>query len=550
MRARRVRTGVAITRAVVRTVAQRGVRGLVSELALRLEGRLVHGLPLSSPSSLLTLNREYMRRTQARTAVPPLVVSETVPISVVMPVHATPPDLLRRAIRSVQAQSYGRWELCVTDDGTPGDEVRSVLEQHASEDPRVQPVFLPRNQGISAATNEALARAEGAFVAFLDHDDELAPDALARVARAVADEPDVDVLYSDEDKLSERGLNVDPFLKPGWSPHLLRSMNYLTHLNVIRTGLVREVGGCRSRFDGSQDYDLFLRCTERARRVVHLPQVLYHWRKVPTSAAASTGAKPYAYEAARGALEDAMRRRGEEGGVTAELPGLYRTRYTVPPHGSVVLWGQGEADPARTRSLVAPRSGFLVDPAAQYIMFLGPQVATISEGCVEALVEHAQRSGVGVVGGVEVDRRGVAISSGLFVGRGSVRPAFAGWDMRLPLYFGMARAVRDASAVSSSIALVRRDVFEDLARTDERSHALLVADLCLRARGAGLAVVVTPYARALSAAPLRHSWDEADVRRLRARWPDEVAGEDPFLSPSLEITAKGPQLRPDEPARP
>jgi len=230
-------------------------------------------------------------------------------ISVVMPVYKTPLAFLKKAIESVTAQVYPCWELCIADDGSNDSHIERLLREYSDRDKRIKVKFLPENGGISVASNAALELATGEFVALLDHDDELAPHALYRVAKVIREQPDIDMIYSDEDKLAPNGERCDPFFKPNWSPDLFLSQMYTCHLGVYRRSILEKIGGFRSEYNGSQDYDMVLRFTEKTTRVSHISDILYHWRVIPGSCAESTGAKPFAYDAAKKALRDTLRRR-------------------------------------------------------------------------------------------------------------------------------------------------------------------------------------------------------------------------------------------------
>ncbi|MCL6538445.1 MAG: glycosyltransferase [Acidothermus sp.] len=250
--------------------------------------------------------------------------------SILTPVYEPPLDVLRETIESVLAQSFTDWELILVDDRSPSDAVRFLLHEFEERDPRIRVIERPSRGGIAHASNDALAAARGTFVALLDHDDLLAPHALESVAAVVAD--DVDYIYTDEDKLGPDGRFFDTFRKPDWSPERFRHQMYTCHLSVLRTELVRQVGGFRPEFDGSQDYDLVLRVTEKARRVVHIPDTLYHWRMIPGSAAADPHAKPYAYVAAQRALQEHLDRLNIKGSVEiGPAPGTYRIKRTIDP---------------------------------------------------------------------------------------------------------------------------------------------------------------------------------------------------------------------------
>lgn len=224
--------------------------------------------------------------------------------SVVTPVYDPPVDALRAMIRSVTGQTFTDWQLVLVDDCSPSTFVLAALDEAAAADPRITVVRREANGGIVAASNDALAAATGEFVALLDHDDELHPDALRLVDEALRAEPEADYVYTDEDKIDEDGRRSGPFYKPDWSPERLRTQMYTCHLSVLRRSLVDEVGGFDAAFEGSQDWDLVLRVTEQARKVLHVPHVLYHWRMLPTSTAGSgEAAKPYAYAAGTRAIQ-------------------------------------------------------------------------------------------------------------------------------------------------------------------------------------------------------------------------------------------------------
>jgi glycosyltransferase involved in cell wall biosynthesis len=248
--------------------------------------------------------------------------------SVVVPVYNTDPGLLRRMIASVEAQWYSHWELLLVDDHSTSPDVREVLS--GLVDPRIVVVQIAENRGISGATNEGMARATGDFIVFLDHDDELTVDCLYELALRI-DRDDPDYLYSDEDKLDAGGNFVDPFFKPDWSPDTLMSAMFTCHVSCVRRSLALQLGGLRSEYDGSQDWDFVLRVSERARRIAHVAKVLYHWRITPGSCASDLQAKPWAIDAGKRAREDALRRRGQSGELlpVPELPGYYRTRYRM-----------------------------------------------------------------------------------------------------------------------------------------------------------------------------------------------------------------------------
>jgi len=247
-------------------------------------------------------------------------------ISIITPVYGVAPRYLEKLIHSVEQQWYPNWELILVEDAGPNEETRRFMR--GLNNPRIKVRFLEQNGGISHASNIALSMAQGEYVAFLDHDDELTLDALYEVVKII-NEHDPDLIYSDEDKIDAAGNFSDPFFKPGWSPDALMSIMYTCHLCCIRSTLVNAVGGLRIGYEGAQDYDLILRIAEQTQRIVHIPKVLYHWRILPSSIASSIDAKPYASDAVRRIKEDALQRRMLSGRIepVAQMPGQFRINY-------------------------------------------------------------------------------------------------------------------------------------------------------------------------------------------------------------------------------
>ena len=273
-------------------------------------------------------------------------------ISILLPVYNSNLKWLRRAILSVQKQFYPPWELCIVDDASTDRKIWPFLQRCARRDRRIKLMRRTENGHISAASNDALRLATGDFVALLDHDDELAPTALYFVALALNRNRDLQLLYSDEDKLEEHNRRSEPYFKSDWNPELFLAQNFISHLGVYRTDLVRRVGGFRVGFEGSQDYDLTLRCIEeiQPKQIEHLPWVLYHWRAGDQSTASCATAKPYAQEAARRAVQEHLDRRGIEGTVAPSLGVYLQTKYALPrerPMVSIVIPTRDQASPLK-----------------------------------------------------------------------------------------------------------------------------------------------------------------------------------------------------------
>lgn len=499
-------------------------------------------------------------------------------VSVLMPVHNTSPDLLLEAIDSVRAQIYERWELCIADDASSRPETRQVLEQLRG-DPRFRLVRLPTSRGISGATNAALASATGEYVAFLDHDDVLKPHALAQVARWLAADPTIDVLYSDEDKLDPEGRLYDVRPKPDWSPDQLMVNNYVCHLMVVRRSLVEAVGGLRTEFDGSQDHDLALRLSDVTEHFAHIPEPLYSWRAVPGSAAAVIDAKPYAIDACRRAISDTLRRRGWAGKVDeTALPNHFRPRYEIAgqPRVAIIIPTRDRAELLeRCINSVLDRSTYtnfellivdndsrdpetleyLVDAPAKVIryphrfnyarmmnmaaravasdvlLFLNNDTEVITPRWIEDLLEHAMRPEVGAVGGRLFYPDGTPQHEGIMVG------ALGGWAFNVDYggFWRRGEMISNISAVTGACTMIRTSVYWQVGGNEERLRiAYNDVDLCLRIRQAGYEVLYTPYAGLYHYEGSSRSGYEhpEDGPLFGVRWRPKETG-DPYYSPLL-----------------
>lgn len=477
-------------------------------------------------------------------------------LSVLVPVHNPPADVFEAALDSVLAQTYPYWELCIADDASTVPHVRATLDRYAARDPRVHIVFRPASGHIAAASNSALALARGEFVVLLDHDDRLEPDALAAIAEVISAEPLVDWIYSDEDKLSEAGKRVAPFFKPAWSPTLLLSCNYVTHLAAARRSLVEEIGGFHSSTVGSQDYDLFLRLAERARAVAHLPRMLYSWRIVPGSTAGVASAKPYTLVATARALNHALARRRLPAQLEpSHLNGLFVTRHRPLGHATVslIVVGQGKAwrtalhspgieirdifhlpltDTDRLLCLSGdpPRRQTIGMLQGDYLVFLDA-AARPEKRALESLLAHLRYPQVGIVGGATFAQGAVA-QAGIIIGEaGQPRYAYAGIGT-LPMrdfYLNLKDLAREVSAVALGACAMRRTTWDTLCgwRTD-LPPTLALTDLCLRAsEEAGYAAIFTPLARFTRRHPLPPL---PSVAGYRWRWQGY---SDPFWNPNF-----------------
>ncbi|MBX7102525.1 MAG: glycosyltransferase [Gemmataceae bacterium] len=472
-------------------------------------------------------------------------------ISVVLPTYNTPERYLRLAIDSVIRQTYPRWELCIADDGSTEQHVRPILEEYAARDHRIKLAPPGRHGGISRATNAALAMAQGDFVALFDHDDELAEHALYRMARAAVESPDADVLYSDEDKIQPDGKRVAPFFKPAWSPEFFLGCMYTCHLSMYRTDIVRQVGGFDEQYDGAQDYDLAFRVIEKARRVVHVPDVLYHWRLLPNSTASGVAAKPHAHAAAMRAIESHLARTGQE--ARAEVgpsAGLTHVRFALrgTPTVSIIIPSLGRPEPAPGRSagflencvqsirrlstyrnfevLVLDRNTLDAGVAGriltdnvrrltydapfnwsavnnlgaraargEFLLFLNDDTEVTAPGWIEAMIEFAQQREVGAVGAKLHFPDGGIQHVGVSVLDGNPGHPFYGYPKQHSGYYFRNFLPHNCAAVTGACLMSRAEVFREVGGFDEGLPLNYNdVDYCYRVRKAGYRVVFTPHA--------------------------------------------------------
>lgn len=471
-------------------------------------------------------------------------------ISIVMPVFNTPERFLREAIDSVLAQIYPDWELCIADDASTAPHVRPLLERYQAQDARIKVTFRETNGHICESSNSALKLATGEFIALLDHDDVLTPDALYEVALLINRHPQVDMIYSDEDKISEQGHLQDPFFKPDWCPDSFLSRMYTCHLGVYRRSLINHLGGFRPGFEGSQDYDLVLRVTEKTHQIFHIPKILYHWRIHDRSTASSIHTKNYAIAAAQKAIEEALYRRGEPGRVTLpkENAGCYIVRYEIRefrpvtiiiptrdlgavldqcltsifrktnyPNYEVLVIDNGSTDPAtfavfdrwqaqepkrfRCEPLNIPfnyskLNNYAVEHAhGDYLLFLNNDIEVITPEWLTAMVEQVQRPSIGAVGARLLYPDGTIQHAGVVAGIGGVaghsHKHFPGDHIG---YFSQIQAINNYAAVTAACLMCRREVFEQVGGFEEDlAIAFNDVDFCFKILEQGYRNVYLPH---------------------------------------------------------
>lgn len=547
-----------------------------------------------------TRDAEYIRLKLASLTYKPL-------ISVLVPVYRTRPRFLERAIQSVRAQSYSEWELCLVDDHSVSEEINRILQNAAAADPRIRYAQLPENRGISAASNLALEMARGDFIALLDHDDELAEDALFFLAEAANDEPEADIIYSDEDHIDDDGRRSAPFFKPDWSPNTILSENYVTHLMAIRRQLAVSIGGFRAAADLSQDHDILLRASLKARKIVHIPRILYHWRTNlwvhDSTRASDTTTMAKVAQSQREAIENYLREAGIDATVEpGRHPDRWRVRYrmrewprvtaiipcggnmkmltrcidsllrlTDYPHceflvidnsrsNEVEQWVAAlarENRPVRRMdwrnrrfNYAAMNNDAVAACDSPLVLFLNDDVAAIEPEWLKSMVELTARPEVAGVGARLLYPDGRIQHAGLVVGIfGTGGHAFKGCFGDERVYFDFPDIIRDVSALTAACLLMRSAVFREVGGFDAEHFPVAYndLDLCLKVRRTGRQLVYTPHATLFHYEAVSKAPEDMDPR------PEETAAfrekwrdviaRDPFYNPNLTQDAEDFSLR-------
>lgn len=475
-------------------------------------------------------------------------------VSIITPVFNTPASWLSDAVGSVRAQSYENWELILVDDGSTKEETLKVLSELPRADQRIRVYRMDENQGIAGASNRGLAEARGEWIAVLDHDDLLEPDALSCGAKTIQVHPDAVLIYSDEDKLAEHGFDL-PILKPDWSPDFFLSYNYLCHFTLLRRTAVESAGGFRQGFDGAQDYDLFLRLIEKTDRIYHISRILYHWRRTATSTAHNIRRKPGALEAGKRALAEHLERTGQPGAVFVDWSThAYRVRRELVERrriGIVMRCRREEsnADPSERISAKTDYPNYEIisggavgtfrieDADSPWLLFLDSAADPIYASWLTAMAEHVQRPEVGAVGARLSRLDGKVEHAGIVLDCDRIGlNAFRGFPVEDPGTGRQLQITRNYSAVSDACLLTRREVFMQVGGFDATVAPYSDIDFCLKLRRAGYLIVSTPHARLSCEGARRRESNPAAAKIMRERWSDWLEN-DPYYNQHLSREA-------------
>ena len=529
-------------------------------------------------------------------------------ISIAVPAYQTPVEFLKQMIESLISQTYPEWELCIANASPDNEEMQRVLADYSAKDSRVRFCNLKENLGIAENTNRAFSMAKGEFMGLLDHDDLLAPNALYEIVQALQDHPQADALYTDEDKVTtELDEHFQPHLKPDFNLDLLRSNNYICHFFVVRRSIVEKAGGFRKEFDGAQDYDFIFRCTENAREVLHVPEILYHWRTHKASTADNPASKMYAFEAGKRAIEANLERTGTKGVVshTQDL-GFYRVKYPVQgkPLVSVIIPNKDEKETLQTCMEMLnsntsyqnfeiiiiennsntdeifryykelskdPRIHLLrwgkefnysainnfgvAHAKGEYLLFLNNDIKSINPDWMEELLGVCQRPEVGGVGAKLIYPDNTIQHAGCVVGMGGIAGhMFVDMPADRTGYLHKASLLQDMSAVTAACLMMKKEVFEEAGGfTEELAVAFNDVDLCLKVRKNNHLIVYDPYAKLYHMESKTRGAEDSkekvrrfqtEIEYMRCHWLDILKNGDPYYNKNLSLTKWNYSLKP------
>ena len=458
-------------------------------------------------------------------------------ISIVTPVYNTTSEVLYECMLSVRMQTYPYWQWILVDDGSTRPETLALLRSGVCNDPRIQIIFCEKSQGISMATNRALAEAKGDYVVFLDHDDRLALEALSLIAHEIDANPQVDILYSDRDMLSEDGERYLHLFKPDWSPETLLSGNYIFHLLCYKRDLLNRLGGLRPEYDGSQDYDLILRAAETKPTVRHIAKILYHWRQHSASVALNDGAKEYAFQAGICALNDTLRRRGINGDAQ-EIPDFWRGTYQLnltPPDKNTLQIISLNVSQCREQyaAFIAHEISRTERP---YIAIISDAITPATSDTLLRLSAWLMLDDVGLATGKIINTQGALDSIGMVYNQdASLMYPYRNFPQTEPGYRGVTHITRNISAPYPSCVIIRREVWQQLQGFKpslKGPHALL--DFALRGLNSGWRSVVVPQCVFIqSGVPFVADAFTEDDAHFQQAWAATLQSGDPYYNPNL-----------------
>ncbi|MGI6019992.1 MAG: glycosyltransferase family 2 protein [Lachnospiraceae bacterium] len=521
-----------------------------------------------------------------------------VKFSIVVPLYRTPEEYLKALVDSVKAQTYPNWELILSDGSGENSPLEKILN-NLEKDSRIKVLRHGRQMGISENTNAAIEASVGDFIVFCDHDDIITPNALYENAKAVNEDPYVDMLYSDEDKIGKSGIPTQPHMKPDFNFDLLCTVNYICHLTVVKRSLLEKAGMLRSEFNGAQDYDFILRCTEMAENIKHIPKILYHWRLSENSTSENPESKTYAFEAGRRAVEEHYKRLGIPATVRfGEYPGLYITDYhwderplvsiiipnkdhiedldrcimsienkSVYKNYEYVIIENNSEDPetfeyyeklkdrVNNVNIVTFEGSFnysainnfgIASAKGDYLLLLNNDTEIINPDCIEQMLNICMRPDVGCVGARLYYEDNTIQHAGCVIGFGGIAGhCFVQQKKNATGYCHRIICTQNYSAVTAACMMVKKSVFEEVGGFYEKlAVAFNDIDFCMMVTKAGYRIVYDPYAelyhyesksRGQEDTPEKVARFAGEIETFNARWPEIIKNGDPYYSPNLSL---------------
>jgi len=492
-------------------------------------------------------------------------------ISILMPVYNVDAKWLDLAIQSIQKQWYDNWELCIVDDRSTKKDTIDYLK--SLQDPKIKIKFLKKNGNISVASNEALELAQGEYIALMDNDDEITPDALYEVVKAINNKK-AEFIYSDEDKLEMDGSYANPHFKPDFASDMFLSQNYISHLGVIKKSLIDKVGGFTVGLEGAQDYDLYLKVFEHTDKIYHIQKVLYHWRKVSGSTAAEFSDKSYAQEAGRKAIENAMKRRKIDAiAKNGKYPGTYKVEYPIRnnPLVSIIIPFKDKPELLTmcVESIIEKTSyknfevigisnnseekstfdemkrlgdldkrikfyeynvpfnysdinNYAIKTYAigEHIILLNNDIEIITPKWIEEMLMHSQREEIGAVGAKLYYPDDTIQHAGVIIGIGGVAGhAHKYFDKKHTGYFARLNIVQNFSAVTAACLMIKRSIYGEIGGLNERDLKIAFndVDFCLRVQEKGYRNIFTPYCEAYHHESISRGSENTQKKKVRFR---------------------------------
>lgn len=530
----------------------------------------------------------------------------SIKFSILVPLYNTPKKFLREMINSVLNQTYSNWQLCLAD-GSDDDHAYVGKYVQSLGDTRICYKKLDENKGISDNTNECIKMATGNYIALFDHDDLLHPSALFKMAKAISEE-DADFIYTDEVTFVGKTSDITIYnYKPDYSPDTLRSYNYICHFTAFSKELLDKVGGFNREYDGSQDYDLILRLTEKAQRVIHIPEVLYFWRSHKASVASDVSAKPYVVDSAKRALGAHLERLGLSGRVEdAVMPTTYKIQYDIigEPLISIIIPNKDHIDDLEkclssvyekstyknfevivvennstesetfeyydvakekynNLNVITWEKGFnysainnfaIKQANGEYVLLLNNDIEVITSDWIEQMLMLAQREDVGAVGAKLYYDDDTIQHAGVIVGLGGVAGhSHKYFDRDNPGFMARAVIAQNLSACTAACLMVRKNVYDQVGGLDEQyAVAFNDIDFCMKIRKAGYLIVFTPFAefyhyesksRGDEDTPEKRARFNSEVFRFQDKWEAELKKGDPYYNPNLTLDSENFSLR-------